>query len=147
MPILSYFAVIGTALLALLFVADAKFERHGPLAISTNFEGLPKPWKPELNPPLPLAKPQEIQTAAAPTLDPKWNEGKPAEAAAVPQTAAPVQQLAKAEPPPKKKQKRAAHKQPRRNEYAQQNEYAQRYAWRHDGGNGWYNGNNNPWRF
>ena len=130
MPILSYFAVIGAALLALLFVADAKFERHGPLAISTNFEGLPKPWKPELNPPLPLSKPHEVQIAAAPALDPKWNESKPAEVAAVPQPAAPVQHVAKAEPAPKK-QKHAARKQPRRNEYTE------RYAWRHDG---WYGG-------
>jgi hypothetical protein len=137
MPIFTYFSVVGAALLALLFLADANLENRGPLAISSNFEGLPKPWKPELNPPLPLAKPAEIQVAAAPALDPKWNENKPAEVAAVP-PAAPVQQIAKVQPAPKR-QKHAAHKQPRRDVGTQ------RYAWRHDG-NGFFGGGAG-WRF
>src|SRR5262245_14172853 len=141
MPILRYFSIVGAALLALLFVADARFERHSPLAISSNFEGLPKPWKPELNPPLPPTKPAEIQTAAAPApaLDPKWNEAKPAETAAVsPPAAAPAKQVVKSEPAPKK-QRHAARKQPRRDgretyAYAPRRDpYTQHYAWRHDG--------------
>jgi hypothetical protein len=44
MPILVYFFVAGTALLGLLFYANAHMEPRGPLAVSTNFEGLPQPW-------------------------------------------------------------------------------------------------------
>jgi len=172
MPIISYFAVVGVALLTLLFVADAKLESHGPLAFSTNFEGLPKPWRPELNPPLPPAKPQAVQSAsAAPSLDPQWNTEKPAPVVAAaeqktpPQTTGSGQQTAKVEQPAAKKQKHASRKQQRRNEYAQRYDYpqrngydygqrsgysngnSQRYAWRHDGG-GWSGGySNNPWRF
>jgi len=143
MPVFSYFSIVGAALLALLFLADAKFERHGPLAVSSNFEGLPKPWKPELNPPLPLAKPAAIQTAAvaAPALDPKWNEAKSVEAAAAPAPAFPAKQAAKAEPAPKK-QKHAARKQPRRDG---RDAYAQHYAWRHDGNS--FFGGSGGWRF
>jgi outer membrane biosynthesis protein TonB len=146
MPIFRYFSIAGAVLLALLFLADARFERHGPLAISSNFEGLPKPWKPELNPPLPPSKPTEIQVAAAPApaLDSKQNEPKPVEVATAPPPAAPAKQVAKPEPAPKK-QRYAARKQPRREDreaYAQH--YTQHYAWRHDG-NGYFGGGG--WRF
>lgn len=138
MPIFSYFAVVGTALVALLFFADANLEKRGPLAISTNFEGLPKPWKPELNPPLPPAKPPEIQAKAAPSLDPSFNTAPTTTVAQAPPEQPPVQHTAKAEPAPKK-QKHAARKQPPRRDDRE------RYAWRHD--NGWFGGNSNPWRF
>jgi len=139
MPIFAYFSVVGVALLALLFVADANLDKRGPLTISTNFEGLPKPWKPELNPPLPQAKPPAIQAAAAPPLDPTWNGDKSAAVAAAPQSApSGPQHVAQAEP---KKPKRAVHKQARRDG---RDAYAQHFAWRHDDG-GWFGGN--PWRF
>ena len=44
MPIVSYFSVVGAALLALLLYANATMAPRGPLTLSTNFEGLPPPW-------------------------------------------------------------------------------------------------------
>jgi hypothetical protein len=48
MPIFSYFAVMGSALVALLFVADATLEKSDRLPNSSQFVGLPKPWRPEM---------------------------------------------------------------------------------------------------
>ena len=137
MPIFSYFAVVGAALMALLFVADANMESR-PLAFTSNFDGLPKPWKPELNPPLPLERPEAIQAAAAPPLVPQAAEPNPAEvaAASAPVETAPAQQVAKVEPAPKKPKHVARKYQARRDVGA-------RYAWRPEGrpfGGG-------PWRF
>lgn len=138
MPIISYFAVVGAALVALLFVADANMESR-PLAFTSNFNGLPKPWTPELNPPLPQGKPEAIQAAAAPPLVPQAEEPKPAAvAAAAPEpVAAPAQQVAKAEAAPKKP-KHVVRKQQARREVP-----GPRYAWRPESspfGGG-------PWRF
>jgi hypothetical protein len=45
MPIFQYIGVVGSALIALLFVTDATLEKRGPLWFSTNVTGLPKPWR------------------------------------------------------------------------------------------------------
>jgi hypothetical protein len=46
MPLLAYFGVVGAVLLGLLFVAEAQLgPSTQPLAISTNFHGLPAPYK------------------------------------------------------------------------------------------------------
>lgn len=46
MPILSYFAVVGSALVALLFVADVTLEkRTTPLIVTSEFVGLPKAYQ------------------------------------------------------------------------------------------------------
>jgi hypothetical protein len=45
MPLLAYFSVVGTVLLALLFVAEARLGPPTSLSISTNFYGLPAPYK------------------------------------------------------------------------------------------------------
>jgi hypothetical protein len=45
MPIFSYFAVIGPLLMGLLFLADAAYGPPEPLAISTQFAGLPAQYK------------------------------------------------------------------------------------------------------
>ena len=44
MPIFAYFAVVGSALVGLLFLADAVLPARGPLKISSNFYGLPPAW-------------------------------------------------------------------------------------------------------
>jgi hypothetical protein len=41
MPIFFYFAVMGSTLVALLFVADATLEKHEPLWFNSEFTGLP----------------------------------------------------------------------------------------------------------
>jgi len=46
MPLLAYFGVVGAVLLGLLFVAEAQLGPPAqPLSISTNFYGLPPPYK------------------------------------------------------------------------------------------------------
>jgi hypothetical protein len=47
MPIFRYFAVVGSVLVTLLFVADANLGKSGPPALSSDFYGLPKPWHPD----------------------------------------------------------------------------------------------------
>ena len=47
MPIFTYFAVVGSVLVALLFVADAKLPKQGPALVSSDVYGLPKPWRPD----------------------------------------------------------------------------------------------------
>ena len=46
MPILSYFAVVGSMLVALLMLADVTLEKSARLPNSTNAVGLPPPWRP-----------------------------------------------------------------------------------------------------
>jgi hypothetical protein len=45
MPLLAYFAVVGSVLVGLLYVAEAQLGPPTSLSISTNFHGLPAPWK------------------------------------------------------------------------------------------------------
>ena len=45
MPIFSYCAIVGTALLSLIYFAENVLGPPRQLAISTNFHGLPKPFK------------------------------------------------------------------------------------------------------
>lgn len=45
MHILVYFAAVGSVLLGLLFCVDANLAPRGPLAVTTDFQGLPKPWR------------------------------------------------------------------------------------------------------
>jgi hypothetical protein len=44
MPVLTFLAFVGFALVALLFVADATLERDSPVIISSDRVGLPPPW-------------------------------------------------------------------------------------------------------
>jgi hypothetical protein len=45
MPIFTYFAVAGSVMIALLFVADATLEKGSPAVVTSQY-GLPKPWRP-----------------------------------------------------------------------------------------------------
>jgi hypothetical protein len=125
MPIVTYFAVVGTALLALLFYADATMEPRGPLAVTTSFEGLPAPWH---GPAI-----QSVASASAPEPDMNSDAVKAAAPAAV-KTASAADlttgsgQPAAAEIAPKKK-KHIARK------YAPPREDNRHYAWQSGGGN------------
>ena len=44
MPVLAFFAVVGFALIALLFVADATLERSSPVIVTSDRVGLPERW-------------------------------------------------------------------------------------------------------
>lgn len=45
MPLLAYFVVVGSLLVGLLYVAEAQLGPPTSVSISTNFHGLPQPWK------------------------------------------------------------------------------------------------------
>ena len=47
MPALTFLAVVGLALIALLFVADATLEPGSPPIVTSNRVGLPEPWHPD----------------------------------------------------------------------------------------------------
>jgi hypothetical protein len=131
MHIVIYFFVVGTALLALLFYADAKMEPRGPLAINNEFVGLPAPWH----------GPAAQNLASTPAPSPDMNSeavlaaappaSKPGAVAAA-TNAAGSEQTAKAEIAPKKK-KHIARRAP------QPEDGAPRYAWR-NGGDGPFGG-------
>ena len=68
MPIFSYFAVIGSVLVALLFVADAKLEKRGPLPFNNESAGLPKAWQPEAGRHQPMGSTLVAAPAPAPDM-------------------------------------------------------------------------------
>jgi hypothetical protein len=61
MPVFAFFAVVGFALIALLFIADATLERSSPVIVTSERIGLPKPWHPDTI--------QTFTTAPAPAPD------------------------------------------------------------------------------
>lgn len=121
MPILTYFAVVGTALLGVLFYASASMEPRGPLAVTSSFEGLPPPWHGP-------AVPRNFAAAPAPQPDMNSDAVKAAAppamktAAAAPETTG-AGQTTKTEAAPKKK------KHIVRRPIPQEREDARRYAW------------------
>ena len=119
MPIFTYFAVAGSALIALLFVADATLEKGTPAVVtsqnglpkrpvvtSDQYDGLEKPWRP---------KTQKQILAAAPAPAPDMTS--PLVLAAQPASAfeavAPAAREARAEAPPKKVQVEVSAKKAR----------------------------------
>ena len=47
MPIFTYVVVVGSALIALLFVMGATPEKAAPPIVTSERQGLPKPWRPD----------------------------------------------------------------------------------------------------
>ena len=47
MPVLAFLAWVGLSLVALLFVANATLEDHGPAIVTSSRIGLPQPWHPD----------------------------------------------------------------------------------------------------
>ena len=84
MPFLAYIFVVGSALLGLLFVAEHVSGPPEPMRMSSNFEGLPKPFKapPEQPKPRPVLTAEAAAASASANLDTKKAEAsKPAPAA------------------------------------------------------------------
>lgn len=102
MPIFSYFAVVGSVLLALLFLTGTP-EKGAPVVATSNQTGLPKPWRPEPTP----------SPAVASFVQPDPEPAVKEPAAKV----EPAERTARAEAPPKKK--RVVRTQPRPEEYRQ----------------------------
>ncbi len=117
MPIFSYFAVVGSVLVALLFAADATLPKSASSVIATSsIYGMPKPWRPDPT--------QTLATMPAPAPD----MSSEAVLAAAPKTSktAPVnERSATADAAPKKKRvvaRKPAPDDPRQN-----------YAWSRNG--------------
>jgi hypothetical protein len=135
MPIFTYFAVVGSVMIALLFVAGATLEKGSP-AVVTAQSGLPKPWHPvgtsdQYN----LSRPwrpdplQILSSAPAPAPD----MTSPLVLAAAPNAQSAPEVLAKVEPaaraaraeaPPKKKRVTRTQQPPVN--------YRQNHAWSRD---------------
>jgi hypothetical protein len=124
MPIFSYFAVVGSVMVALLFAADATLTKSTtPVVATSSLYGMPKPWHPD-----------PTQTLAA-TPAPAPDMSSEAVLAAAPKTEPVNQRTAVAEAPPKKKRVVARRTQPvdaRPNYYAASrggDPFTQNYAW------------------
>ena len=141
MPILSYFAVVGSVLVALLFVADATLEKSGPLPFNNESVGLPKPWQPDTKGSIltaTSAPEPDMASAAVRAANPPapQSAAMPAAVAAAKAEAVP-ERTAKAEPAPRKPKRVAARKQPR------PDGDRRNYAWsRNGGGNDFFGGGN-----
>jgi hypothetical protein len=84
MPIFTYFAVVGSVMIALLFVAGATLEKGSPAVVTSQY-GLPKPWRPD-----------PIHLAAVPAPAPDMTS--PLVLAAQPKAQSVPEVLAKVEP-------------------------------------------------
>jgi hypothetical protein len=47
MPVASFLALVGLALIAMLFIADGTLEPSSPPIVTSNRVGLPEPWHPD----------------------------------------------------------------------------------------------------
>ena len=106
MPVLSFLAVVGLALIALLFVADATLEPSSPPIVTSERVGLPKPWRPDSMYPDAI---RNLTTAPAPAPDMASDLVRAAmpKAQSAPEddlaTVKPAARAARAEAPPEKK--------------------------------------------
>jgi hypothetical protein len=92
MPALAFLAVVGFALIALLFVADATLERSSPVIVTSDRIGLPERWHPDTiqiltTAPAPAPAPDmtsQAVLAAQPKSEPEklWKKIEPAARAA-----------------------------------------------------------------
>jgi hypothetical protein len=141
MPILSYFAVVGSVLVALLFVADATLEKSGPLPFNNESVGLPKPWQPDTKGSIltaTSAPEPDMASAAVGAANPPTPQSAAMPAAVATANAEAVpERTVKAEPAPRKPKRVAARKQPR------PDGDRRNYAWsRNGGGNDFFGGGN-----
>ncbi|MGB9044794.1 MAG: hypothetical protein WCC81_20290 [Pseudolabrys sp.] len=123
MPIFTYFAVVGSVLIALMFVTNATLETSGPAIVTSDQIGLPKP-KPRRPDPI-----QILSAAPAPAPDmtsPLVRMAAPKiESAPEVLAVEPAVRAARAEAPPQNKA--VTDKQPPA-------EYRQNHAWPRDFG-------------
>src|SRR6476646_8329029 len=97
MPIFTYVLVVGSALLAFLFIMDVTVEKGAPPIVTSERQGLPKPWHPD---------PIQVLTAT-PAPAPDMTSGavlaaqpKVAPAAVAKSDAAPKKKRVTCRPPP-----------------------------------------------
>jgi hypothetical protein len=155
MPILLYFAAVGSTLVGLLFVADAMLPSRGPLGISTEFHGVqaamsgetPVAARASAPAPEPDMKSEAVklarQGAPEPNVKPDGvkHQGTPAPAVNLEPVNSPV---ASAEPAAPKKRKPVARPREPRDQVARPREWRDRYAQAPDFG--WNGGSDGGWR-
>src|SRR5437879_348156 len=127
MPIFSYFAVVGSVLVALLFAADATLSKSTtPVIATSSIYGMPKPWRPDPT--------QTLATTPAPAPD----MSSEAVLAAAPKTTPVNERSATVNAAPKKKRvvaRKPLPDDPRQN-YAWSRSgdpFRQNYAWSRNG--------------
>jgi hypothetical protein len=128
MPIFSYFAVVGSVLVALLFAADVTLPKSAtPVVVTSSLYGMPKPWHPD---PSPI-----LATTPAPAPD----MSSEAVLAATPKTTPVNERSTAVNAAPKKKRVVVARKPPaddaRQNHAWSRNgdPFRQNYAWSRSG--------------
>ena len=117
MPVLAFFAVVGSVLVALLFAADATLENSSPVIVTSQRTGLPVPQYHNAI--------ETLTTAPAPAPDMTSQAVLDAQPKSVPEALAkiePATREARAEAPPKKAR---AEAQPQNNSFTQPNDYQQ----------------------
>jgi hypothetical protein len=106
MPIFTYVAVVGSALIALLFLMGVTLEKAAPPIVTSERQGLPKPWHPD---------PIQVLTAK-----PAPSPNMTSEVVLAAQPKVPPAPVAKSDAAPKKK--RVTRRRP-------PDEYRQSYGW------------------
>jgi hypothetical protein len=119
-PIFAYVAVVGSVLIALLFVVNPMLEKDTRAVVTSDRVGLPKPWHPD-----------SIQTlAAAPAPAPDMMS--PLVLAAAPKVQSAPEVVAKAEPAARAARAEATHKKKRVTHRKPRDDYRQSYGWSRD---------------
>ena len=123
MPLLSYFVVVGSALIGLLYLANAILPHNTPIH-SSNIEAASQPQRqPQHAPALPPSSPRPTMSfAAVPVAAPAHVEEPTQKLNAPP---APVTQNA----PPEKKRKLVPRKREWRDDLTQANSWSRDYRW------------------
>ena len=120
MPVLAFFAVVGSVLVALLFVVNPMLEKGTRAVVTSDRVGLPKPWHPN-----------SIQTlAAAPAPAPDMMS--PLVLAAAPKVQSAPEVVAKVEPAARAARVEATHKKKRVTHRQPRDDYRQSYGWSRD---------------
>ena len=120
MPIFTYVAVVGSVLIALMFVVNPMLEKGTRAVITSDRVGLPKSWHPD-----------SIQTlAAAPAPAPDMMS--PLVLAAAPKVQSAPEVVAKAEPAARAARAEATHKKKRVTHRQPRDDYRQSYGWSRD---------------
>ena len=95
MPLLAYFTVVGAVLLGLLYVAEAQLGPSPSLSVTTNFYGLPAPYKASTSTPILTARDAPAPDMAPFAFAQSTATARPAAGAAVAQSiGAPAQTAA-----------------------------------------------------
>jgi len=120
MPIFTYVAVVGSVLIALLFVVDPTLENGTRAVVTSERVGLPKPWHPD---------PVQILTA---TPAPAPDMTTPLVLAAAPKAQSAPEVLAKVEPAARAARAEATPKKKRVTRRQPPDDYRQNHDWSRD---------------